>query len=47
MFYADIEGHPSEPAVARALEELGFFSSELRILGAYRASPFRARVAGV
>jgi prephenate dehydratase len=42
MFYADIEGHPDDPPVARALEELSFFSSELKILGAYRASPYRA-----
>jgi prephenate dehydratase len=41
MFYADIEGHPDDPPVARALEELGFFSSELHILGAYKASPYR------
>ena len=31
MFYADIEGHPDDPPVARALEELSFFSSELKI----------------
>ena len=42
MFYADIEGHPDDPPVARALEELSFFSSELKILGAYTASPYRA-----
>ena len=42
MFYADIEGHPDDPPVARALEELEFFSTELKILGAYRASPYRA-----
>jgi prephenate dehydratase len=42
MFYADIEGHPEDPPVARALEELSFFSSELKILGAYAASPYRA-----
>src|SRR5215470_15714437 len=42
MFYADIEGHPDDPPVARALEELSFFSSELKILGAYSASPYRA-----
>lgn len=41
MFYADVEGHPDDPPVARALEELGFFSSELTILGAYKASPYR------
>src|SRR5262245_29891168 len=43
MFYADVEGHPDDPPVARALEELGFFSTEVHILGAYRASPYRAR----
>jgi prephenate dehydratase len=42
MFYADIQGHPKDLPVARALEELNFFSHELRILGAYPASPFRA-----
>ena len=42
MFYADVEGHPDDPPVKRALEELAFFSSELRILGAYRASPYRS-----
>jgi len=42
MFFSDIEGHPDDPAVARALEELRFFCTELKILGAYRASPYRA-----
>jgi prephenate dehydratase len=41
QFYADIEGHPDEPAVARALEELRFFSTKVRLLGAYPAHPFR------
>jgi prephenate dehydratase len=40
-FYTDMDGHPQDPAVARALEELQFFSSELRILGTYPASKFR------
>ena len=34
-FYADIEGHPEDPPVARALEELGFFTTQLSILGVY------------
>jgi prephenate dehydratase len=34
-FYADIEGHPEDPAVARALEELAFHSKWVRILGTY------------
>src|ERR1700752_2032883 len=42
MFTPNARGHPDDPAVARALEELSFFSSELKILGAYRASPYRA-----
>ncbi len=41
MFYADIEGHPSETPVRLALEELGFFSSSLNILGVYKAAPDR------
>ncbi len=41
QFYADIEGHPDDPNVARALEELHFFSTKVRILGAYKAHPFR------
>ena len=42
MFYADIEGHPDDPPVARALEELSYFCTELKILGAYPASSYRA-----
>ncbi|WP_163270440.1 prephenate dehydratase [Chelativorans alearense] len=42
LFYADIEGHPEDRGVALALEELSFFSREVRILGVYAAHPFRA-----
>ena len=41
MFLADVEGHPSDPPLARALEELEFFSREVRILGVYPAHDFR------
>lgn len=41
MFHADIEGHPSDRHVRLALEELSFFSSEVKVLGTYPASPFR------
>ncbi len=41
QFYADIEGHPDDPAVQRALEELAYFTSHLHILGSYPAA--RAR----
>lgn len=35
QFYADINGHPEDQNVKLALEELDYFTSELRILGAY------------
>ncbi len=41
MFYADVEGHPEEPGLKRALEELQFFTDEFRILGVYPAHGFR------
>jgi len=44
MFYADVEGHPEDPAVGLALEELAFFCAELNVLGVYRASPFREKI---
>ena len=37
QFYAEIEGHPDERPVQLALEELGFFSSQLKILGVFSA----------
>lgn len=41
QFYADIEGHPQDLPVQRALEELDFFSREVQILGVYKAHPYR------
>ena len=41
QFLCDVDGHPDHPNVARALEELGFFSRELRILGVYPSAPRR------
>ena len=41
QFYADVDGHPDDRGLALALEELGFFSREVRILGVYPAHPFR------
>ncbi len=43
QFYADIEGHPEERLVRLALEELGFFSREVRILGVYPCHPYRLK----
>ncbi|MCX5516633.1 prephenate dehydratase [Kaistia algarum] len=45
QFYADVEGHPDDRALSLALEELQFFSDEVRILGVYPAADFRAGVA--
>ncbi|XUM24172.1 prephenate dehydratase [Bradyrhizobium oligotrophicum S58] len=42
QFYADVDGHPEDKGLAFALEELKFFSRELRIVGVYPAHPFRA-----
>jgi prephenate dehydratase len=44
QFYADVEGHPDDPNLKLALEELAFFSKELTILGVYPAHPFRERL---
>lgn len=41
QFFADMEGHPGERSMKLALEELKFFTSSLKIAGAYHADPFR------
>ena len=41
QFLCDVEGHPEQPPLRRALEELEFFSRECRILGVYPAAAFR------
>ena len=41
QFYADIDGHPDDPLVKLALEELDYFTSEVKILGVYPADPGR------
>jgi prephenate dehydratase len=45
QFYADIEGHPEQRSVRLALEELAFFTSYMRVLGVYKASPYREEFA--
>lgn len=44
QFYSEVEGHPTDSNVQLALEELGFFCAELKVLGVYPASPFRANI---
>jgi prephenate dehydratase len=41
QFLCDVDGHPEQPALRRALEELEFFSRQVRILGVYPAAQFR------
>jgi len=40
-FYIDIEGHIEDPSLQKALEELGFHTQRLDILGVYEAHKFR------
>ena len=41
QFYADIEGHPDDPNVKLALDELSYFTDMFEILGVYPAHPRR------
>ncbi len=45
QFYAEVEGHPDDAPLQRALEELGFFSTQVRHLGVFAAHPYRTRAA--
>jgi prephenate dehydratase len=42
QFLAEVDGHPDDLALKRALEELAFFTTDVTILGVYPADPFRA-----
>ena len=44
QFLCDVEGHPEQPGLRNAFEELSFFSRETRVLGVYPAA--RDRHAG-
>ena len=41
QFLCDVEGHPEQPQLLRAFEELSFFSTEVRLLGVYPMATFR------
>ena len=41
QFYADVEAHPEDRSLKLALEELEFFSTEVRILGVYPSHKLR------
>ena len=42
QFLAEVDGHPDDPGLARALEELSFFTTDVTIIGVYEASEHRA-----
>jgi prephenate dehydratase len=42
-FYLDLEGHLEQDGVKKALEELGFHTETLDILGVYESSTFRQK----
>lgn len=44
IFMVDIEGHPEDLPVRLALEELDFFTWEIKILGTYAASEHRQKI---
>ena len=46
QFYAEVDGHPEAAHVKRALDELAFYTHEVKILGVYPAHPFRQAEAG-
>ena len=41
QFLCDVEGHPEQPNLRRAFEELSFFSRETRIMGVYPMAAVR------
>ena len=43
QFYAEVEGHPEQRGLSLALDELRFFSEELKMLGTFPAHPFRRK----
>jgi len=47
QFYAEVEGHPDDLSLRRALDELSFFSTEVRHLGVFAAHPYRRQAAAL
>ena len=41
QFLAEVDGHPDDLPLQRALEELAFFTTDVKILGVYPADPER------
>ena len=43
FFYAEVDGRPEDEGLARAFEELEFFSDHFEVLGTYPADAYRER----
>lgn len=43
QFHVDIESHPDVTPMQLALDELSFFAEEIRMLGTFKAHPFRQK----
>jgi prephenate dehydratase len=41
QFLAEVDGHPDDTSLKNALEELAFFTTDVKILGVYPAAAFR------
>lgn len=41
QFLCEVDGHPDEIGLSRAMEELAFFTHEIKVMGVYPADPFR------
>ena len=41
QFLAEVDGHPEDTGLKNALEELAFFTTDVKILGVYPADPER------
>ena len=41
QFLAEVDGHPDDPPLKRALEELSFFTTDVKVIGVYPADDFR------
>jgi prephenate dehydratase len=44
QFYAEIEGHPDDLPVQRAMEELAYFTDHVRLMGVYPAARARHEI---
>ena len=42
-FQAEVEGHPDDAPLRRALDELGYFSTDVTLLGVFPMDPYRSR----